>query len=185
MAKTTKTTKDSIEAWKKAHGDIYALPIGDKTAYFRKPTMLDYKRAFSKYTEGEIEFQEEMMKILFIGGDREVLENDAYFLPARKRTADFLKYPDAEVNELEGGAIEIIIEGYKCKVRSVTREDLKLAKLANPSNKPFVTQEKLFAEIVSEKDAAFNDVNVAEIRFPLYQAIELLQNQKVAQLKKL
>lgn len=185
MAKTTKPTQVEIKAWKEKYGEIYALPVEDKTGYLRKPNMTDYKRAFAQYANGEIAFQEEMMKILRIGGDEEVFSDDAYFFPARKKMADFLAYPDAEIKELGSTQSEIVIEGHRCVVRKITRDDLKLAGLANPGAKAFVTQEKLFERIVKEKDAAYDNRNDASIRFPLYQAIEQLQNQKVAQLKKL
>ena len=70
-------------------------------------------------------------------------------------------------------------------IRVITREDIRLAEKKNPANKPFQTQEALFDMVVISKDAEFEDKNNPDFRFPLYQAIEKLQNQKIGRLKKL
>lgn len=174
-----------INGWKEQFGGVYELPVDDKTAYLREPKMQDFKRAFTAMTNGgNLAFGEEMINVLFIGGDEEIKTNDEYFLPARKEMKDFFNFDEAEI-ESEGNNSIITIGDYKCKVRIITRNDIKLAEKKNPSDKPFVTQEKLFEAVCIEKDEAFNDRNNASIRFPLYQAIEKLQNKKFALLKKL
>ncbi len=53
--------------------------------------MKDFKRAFTAMTNGgNLAFGEEMINVLFIGGDEEIKTNDDYFLPARKEMKDFL-----------------------------------------------------------------------------------------------
>lgn len=175
-----------INEWKEKHGSVYELPVEDKVAYLREPKMKDFKRAFTAMqNNGDLAFGEEMINLLFIGGDEEIKTNDDYFLPARKEIKEFFNFDEAEIAK-EGKNNSIITIGeFSCKVRIITRNDLKLAEKKNPSGKPFVTQEKLFEAVCVEKDEAFNDRDNASIRFPLYQAIEKLQNQKVAIIKKL
>jgi hypothetical protein len=175
-----------INEWKEKHGSVYELPVEDKVAYLREPKMQDFKRAFTAMqNNGDLAFGEEMINLLFIGGDEEIKTNDDYFLPARKEIKEFFNFDEAEITK-EGKNNSIInIDGSSCKVRIITRNDLKIAEKKNPSGKPFVTQEKLFEMVCVEKDEAFNDRNNANIRFPLYQAIEKLQNQKIATIKKL
>ncbi len=178
------TTKQ-LNEWKEKYGEVYELPVEDKTAYLRMPTMVDFKRAFTAMQkDGEITFGEEMLNALFIGGDQEIKTNDDYFLPARKELTEFFNFEDAEIIS-EGNNSIIVIGDAKCTVRIITRNDIKLAEKKNPSGKPFVTQERLFEMICVEKDEAFNNKDTAAIRFPLYQAIEKLQNKKIATLKKL
>lgn len=185
MKKTT-ITKEQIEAWKKEHGDVYALPVEDKTGYLRGPKMQDYKRAFvAMKKQGEVAFGETMLTALWLGGDDEIKTDDTYFLAARKELMDFFNYDDPEIKELDGQKTEITIEGHKCVLRVITRNDLKMAEKKNPGDKPFVTQEKLFEMVCLEKDKAFENRENAAIRFPLFQAIEKLQNKKTAILKKL
>lgn len=184
--KATKTVIDDkqISEWKTQYGGVYMMPVEDKTAYFREPKMKDFKRAFNAMSNGDLAFGEEMINLLFIGGDEEVRTNDDYFLPARKEIKDFFNYDDPEIQS-EGNNSIITIGEHKCKVRIITRNDIKIAEKKNPSGKAFVTQEKLFEAICLEKDEIFNDRDNASVRFPLFQAIEKLQNKKVASLKKL
>ena len=181
----SKVTKEQIALWKESYGDLYELPVEDKSIYLRQPKMTDYKRAFTAMQKnGDIAFGEEMLNCLMIGGDAEVKTNDDYFLPAKKVLTDFFSYDDAEV-VTTGNKSVITINGAKCTVRVITRDDIKMAEKKNPSGKPFVTQEKLFEMVCIDKDEAYHDKECAEIRFPLYQAIEQLQNKKIAMLKKL
>ena len=174
-----------IQEWKDKYGSVYALPVEDKTAYLREPKMKDFKRAFTAMQDsGDLAFGEQMINLLFIGGDEEIKTNDEYFLPARKEIKEFFNFDDAEISKEKNNHI-ITIGDATCKVRMITRDDLKLAEKKNPGNKPFVTQEKLFEAVCTSKDAAFDDRDNANVRFPLYQAIEKLQNMKVAIIKKL
>jgi len=186
MAKATTITKEQIENWKEQYGEIYALPVDDKKRDLRAPNMTDYKRAFTAMQkQGEVAFGETMLTALWLGGDEEIKTDDAYFLSARKELMDFFNYEDPEINKLSGGKTEIKIGENKCVVRVITRADLKLAEKKNPGSKPFVTQERLFEMVCLEMDDAFKDQKNAALRFPLFQAIEKLQNQKVAILEKL
>ncbi|WP_199118712.1 hypothetical protein [Pedobacter sp. ASV28] len=182
----SKVTTQQIAEWKKQYTEVYQLPIEDKVCYLRAPQMVDWKRAFTSMQKGgDIGFAEEMLASCWLGGDEEIRSKDDYFLSARKEIASLFNYTDAVITPTESRGNKITIDGLTCTIRVITREDLKLADKKNPSNKPFVTQEALFELICTEKDEAFNDKNNASLRFPLYQAIESLQNQKAAQLKKL
>lgn len=183
MAKT-KVTKQQLAEWEAKH-EVFELPVDDKTGYLRAPEMSDYKRAMTAMQKnGEVAFGEEMLNALWLGGDEEIKTDDAYFLPARNELLGFLNYEDAEIKALGDGKSEIRINGHKCIVRAITRNDLKVAEKKNPGNKVFVTQENLFAMVCLEKDKAFGDKQNADMRFPLFQAIEKLQKQKTAFLKK-
>ena len=39
-------TQKQINEWKEKYGEVYALPVDDKTAYLKMPKMADFKRAF-------------------------------------------------------------------------------------------------------------------------------------------
>ena len=182
----SKSNQKQIDAWKEQHGVIYELPVEDKTAYLREPKMNDFKRAMTALTkDGDVAFGEEMLNVLFIGGDIEVKNDDTYFLPALKQLVDFFNYDDAEITSLENRKSKITIGSESCIVRVIGREDIATAERKNPAGKPFVTQEQLFEMICLEKTAGFDDKQNAAMRFPLYQAIEKLQNLKIARLKKL
>lgn len=185
MPKQTITT-EQIQEWKKEHGGVYELPVGDKTAYLREPKMKDFKRAFAQMQDGgDLAFGEEMLSQLIIGGDEEIKTQDEYFLPARKMMHKFFNFEEAVITPGTKNNTKITIDGHSCEVRIITREDLKTAERQNPSGKPFVTQEKLFDAVCIVQDEAFKDRDNASLRFPLYQAIESLQNKRLASIKKL
>lgn len=182
----SKVTQEQINEWKEKFGGVYELPVEDKTAFLREPKMKDFKRAFvAMQKNGDIAFGEEMLNTLWLGGDDIIKTQDEYFLPARKELVDFFNYADASTKTLNDGKTEITIDDKVCVVRQITRNDIRLAEKRNPASKPFVTQEYLFDMIAVQKDSEFDDKDNAELRFPLYQAIEKLQDKKIAQLKKL
>ena len=181
----SKVKNTELKALEEQYGELYELPVDDKIAYLREPNMADYKRAFTAMQKGgDIAFGEVMLDALMVGGDAAIKNDDDYFFPARKVIMDFFNYDDAVITTLENGNSDIEIEGQICTIRKITRTDLKMAEKKNPSGKPFVTQEKLFDLVCISKGEAFNNRSNAAIRFPLFQALEQLQNQKVALLKK-
>ena len=182
---TEKITQEQINDWKEQYGGVYKLPVEDKTAYLREPKMKDFKRAFTAMQlDGDIAFGEALLNSLFIGGDDEIKAVDDYFNPARKKLVKFFEFDDAEIERKKNQFI-ITIGNAQCTVRVVNREDLKISERKNPSGKVFVTQEKLFERILISADDVFNDRDNAEIRFPLYKALEEIQNEKIATLEKL
>lgn len=184
--KNTEITQEQIQEWKERYGVVYAMPVDEKVAYLREPNMLDYKMGFSKMEdEGELAFGEAMINSLWLGGDEEIRNDDAFFIPAKKELVKLLKYDDAIVTDLPNRQKEIRIGEAVAVVRIITREDLRMAERKNPNSKIFITQEVLFDMIKVSADEDFEDKNNASIRMPLYKALEQIQNQKVAQLKKL
>jgi hypothetical protein len=173
-----------IQEWKEKYGGGVILDAKDKGCYLRNPSMLDWKRAMSLLEEdGENAMALSLLSSCWLQGDEAIKTDDTYFLPAKKKLVKLFEYPDAKV-EKQGNGYTIEIEGKVCKVKPITREELDWAENKNPSNKPFVTDEKLFDSIKIEADKAYNDKNNATYRFPLYKALEELQNQKRVTLKK-
>lgn len=181
----SKVTKKQIEEWKEKHGDVYELPVGDKVAYVKAPNMADQKRAVGALLRGsEIDYAENMLDAIFLGGDEEIKKDDDYFFPAKKAIQKLFDYDEPEV-EVKGDQHHITIDGFKCVINKPTRRDIKEAENQNRSNKPFVTQEKLFEKVCVEKDKAYNNRNNASIRMPLYRYLEELKDNKVVSIKKL
>lgn len=173
--------------WAEKYGKVVDFTVGDKTIVLRPPNMVDLKRGFSiMREEGEIEYAEDMMKNLYLGGDRAIIEDDNYFIPGRTKIMKLLEYPDPEIESLENGSYKVTVGTEVCEIRKPNRNDLKQSDRKNKSNKPFVDKEHLFDLIVDKETMTdgFKDKNKAEIRMPLYKAIEELQNDKIASLKK-
>lgn len=185
-AKELKTLDQKIQEWKELHGGVYALPVEDKICYLREPNIDDYKRAFiAMQNDGDTAFGETMINSLWLEGDTEIKSDNDYFTPAKKEITKMLNYEEAEITALENRQHEIKVGSAKTVIRVITKDDLKAAEKRNPSGKPFVTQSALYDLVKISADEAFNDTKNASFRFPLYQAIEKVQNKKIAQLKKL
>ncbi len=183
---STKQLEQKIKEWKEIHGGVYELPVDDKICYLREPNIEDYKRAFiAMQNDGDTAFGETMINSLWLDGDTEIKTDNDYFTPAKKEITKMLNYEEAEITALENRQNEIKIGDARTVIRVITKEDLKAAEKRNPSGKPFVTQAALYELVKVSADEAFADTKDASIRFPLYQAIEKVQNKKIAQLKKL
>lgn len=80
----TEITKKQIEEWKKQHGDVVSYTVEDKVGYFRKPTRqeLSYASVASNQMKDSLKYSEVLMSSCFLGGDRDILEKDEYFLGA-------------------------------------------------------------------------------------------------------
>ena len=72
---------EQIESWKKQHGKdaIFLIVVEDKSCAIRKPTRQEFS---------------------FVSGDKELLEDDDYFLPAIGKLDEVLKQKEAEVKKL-------------------------------------------------------------------------------------
>jgi hypothetical protein len=186
MSKENKNLDQKIKEWKEIHGGVFEMPVDDKTCYLREPNMDDYKRAFiAMQDNGNSAFGEVMLQSLWLEGDHEIKSNNDYFAPAKKEIMRLLRYDEPVITNLENRQKEIRIGDAVAVIRVITKEDVSNAEKRNPSDKPFVTQSVLFDLVKVSADSAFDNPKDASIRFPLYQALEKVQNEKVAQLKKL
>lgn len=182
-----RVTEKQIREWKEKYPEgVFELPVDDKTIYFRAPKMSDWKRAFTALKSGgDVAYSKELMTALYLGGDMEIINDDDYFLSVRNELNELLIYEDAIVEKQPDGNFKITVGDAVCICRKVERLDLQKAEKRNPGGKPFVTQQNLFNLICLEKSEQFNNRNDAEYQFPLMQALEDVQKQKFAILKKL
>lgn len=99
MAEITKTT---IESWKNQYGDVIQYTVEDKVAYFRKPTRqeISYASVASNQMKDVIKYSETLMNSCFVGGDREILEKDEYFIGAMAVIEALAEVKTGEVKKL-------------------------------------------------------------------------------------
>mgnify|MGYP000101861274 CR=1 FL=1 len=146
-----KIDEKQIQEWKEKYGSVYELPVEDKVAYLREPKMKDFKRAFTAMqNNGDLAFGEEMINVLFIGGDEEIKSNDDYFLPARKEIKEFFNFEEAEITKEKNNSI-ITIAGAVCKVRIITRDDLKIAERKTQAESLLLLKKNYLIEFVLRK----------------------------------
>lgn len=91
-------TQEQIESWKKKHGEIFELTIEDKSCIIRRPTRQEF--SFVSGIKDPIQLSETLLKQLWIDGDKEILDDDAYFLPAISQLDEVLRQKEASVKKL-------------------------------------------------------------------------------------
>lgn len=81
--KTTafEATKAQIEKWKKLHGDVFRLEVGDKACYVKRPTRTQIAMITEMGTN-QISEKELLLTEVWLDGDEEIKTDDAYFLGA-------------------------------------------------------------------------------------------------------
>lgn len=98
----TEITKKQIEEWKKQHGDVVSYAVEDKVGYFRKPTRqeISYASVASNQMKDLIKYSETLMNSCWLGGDREILERDEYFIGAMSVIEKIAEVKIGEVKKL-------------------------------------------------------------------------------------
>lgn len=91
---------EQIEAWKKEHGEVFAIIVEDSVLYVRKPTRRDlsYASAFAK--NGGLDYIEAVMKNCKLGGDETIITNDGKFMGASGQMASLIDIKAAAIKKL-------------------------------------------------------------------------------------
>ena len=91
---------EQIDSWKKQHGKdaIFLIVVEDKSCAIRKPTRQEF--SFVSGIKDPIQLSETLFKQLWLDGDKEIIEDDDYFLPAIGKLDEVLKQKEAEVKKL-------------------------------------------------------------------------------------
>lgn len=94
-------TPEVIKSWKAQYGEISQFKCEDKVAYFKKP---DRKALSYATTAGgskdPFKFNEIILNNCFIGGDKEVIENDEYFLTINGFVSNLIEVKTYELVKL-------------------------------------------------------------------------------------
>ena len=95
-------TQTQIDDWKKQHGDVISYTVEDKAGYFRKPTRqeLSYASVASNQGKDTIKYTETIMNSCWLGGDREILDKDEYFIGAMTVIEALAEVKTGEVKKL-------------------------------------------------------------------------------------
>ena len=91
---------EQIESWKKQHGKdaIFLIVVEDKSCAIRKPTRQEF--SFVSGIKDPIQLSETLFKQLWLDGDKEILEDDDYFLAISSKLDQVIKFKEAEVKKL-------------------------------------------------------------------------------------
>ena len=92
--------QEQIDAWKKQHGDIYAIKVDGKTAYLKKPDRKTLSFASVAGQKDPMKFNEIILENCFIGGDEEIKKDDSLFLAASAKIVELIEVKEAELVKL-------------------------------------------------------------------------------------
>jgi len=98
--KNKEITQEQIDAWKKQHGDIYAIKVDGKTAYLKKPDRKTLSFASVAGQKDPMKFNEIILENCFIGGDEEIKKDDSLFLAASAKIVELIEVKEAELVKL-------------------------------------------------------------------------------------
>jgi|JI8StandDraft_2_1071088.scaffolds.fasta_scaffold05048_8 hypothetical protein len=96
MAETI--SEATLNEWRGKHHSIYEFQVGDKKAYFRTPTLKEMDAASEQKTN--MKYNQTLAKTCFLGGDKEVLDDERYFMSLIPKLDKLVKEFDVEVKKL-------------------------------------------------------------------------------------
>jgi hypothetical protein len=85
-----KPTPEQIADLKAKHGDLFLITVEDKAAIFKRPTRKALSYAAKAGEKDPLAFNEVIMRDTFIEGDKELMEDDGYFLGAANQIAEIV-----------------------------------------------------------------------------------------------
>jgi len=95
-----KVTKAQIEIWKKKHGEIFELIVGNKTGFLHKPDRNTLRLAFSKAATDPMGMAEVVLANCWLGGDEEIKTDDSYFVGAMSQVQELIEVKEASLKKL-------------------------------------------------------------------------------------
>jgi len=97
----TNISQEQIDAWKKQYGSVYRFTSEDgKIGYFKKPDRKVMDAVAAKATSNPVLSNEILAKTCFIGGDEELITNDANFFGLSQKLKGLLQVIEGELQEL-------------------------------------------------------------------------------------
>ena len=93
-------SKEQITNWKKKHGEVYEITVGDKVCYLHKPTRQVLSLAMSKAQTNPLAFGETIVNNCWLGGDEIIKTDDSYFLGLSGKLDDLINIKTAELKKL-------------------------------------------------------------------------------------
>ena len=91
---------EQIEAWKRQHGEVFAVTVGDSVCYLKKPSRkaLGYASFASK--NNPLNFNEVILNDCWLGGDESIKTDDAKFLGVSGVLTELIEVKEAELKKL-------------------------------------------------------------------------------------
>lgn len=93
-------TPDQLKALEAKHGSLKAIVVEDKVALFKKPSRQVLGSASAYVSTDIIRYTEIVADSCFVEGDREIIEDDDYFISAMPQFSELGENKKAELVKL-------------------------------------------------------------------------------------
>lgn len=93
-------TPEQIEAWKKKHGDVFCVTVGDKVAYLKRPDRKTLGAAAVVGKNNPMKYNEILLENCWLDGDPEIKTDDALFLGVSAKLGELVEVKEAELKKL-------------------------------------------------------------------------------------
>jgi hypothetical protein len=105
MQKTTidtfsEITPEQIASWKEKYGEVYKLACDDKACIVKLADRKTLSFASASGTKDPMKFNEMILRGCWLGGDKEILENDNYFISVGQKIAELVQFKKATLEKL-------------------------------------------------------------------------------------
>ena len=95
-----RATKEQIADWKKKHGFVCEISVGDKSCFLRKPTRHELSYGTTVAAKDPIKFNEILLKACWLAGDEDIQTNDELFLAVCPKLAELVEVKEAQLKKL-------------------------------------------------------------------------------------
>lgn len=93
-------TAEQIAGWKKQYGDVFRLEVDGHVAYLKKPGRKVMSMALSTGKNDPIKFGEIILNNCWLGGDRQIIEDDRLFFGAMQQLDQMVEFAESELKKL-------------------------------------------------------------------------------------
>jgi len=96
---TGKATADQVKEWKKKHGDVFEVAVGNSVCYLKKPDrkIMGYVATLAK---NPIRANEVLLDNCWLGGDERIKTDDELFLGVSGKLTEIVEVKEAEIKKL-------------------------------------------------------------------------------------
>ena len=96
----TELTQKEIDAFKTQYGGVYLIEVDDKKCYLHSPTRQILDAAAVAGKKAESKFNEVIIRGCWLAGNKELLEDDAYFLSVSTQLSEIIEIKEAVIKKL-------------------------------------------------------------------------------------
>ncbi len=94
-----KATQEQITKWKKEHGDIYHVGVGEYDAYLKTPDRKTMKYV-AQVANDPIRANEVLLENCWVGGDDIIKTSDELFFGVSEKLHEIVKTKEATISKL-------------------------------------------------------------------------------------